>query len=430
MLLACLLCVGKANAQDTLTKHLNAFFRTFEPTTYEGFRKMIALKPLVLTKKYQNEGLKYKFKQKLGFAFGVMGYQDSLLRYTADLTYGMLDSTLQTKDFKAVEALDYLVEKAKKHQIVFINEAHHLAHHRAFTAKLLEALRKEGFTYFGAEMWLNNPNNQPYHAQGYPVKMSMTPAYDEPYSRMMFRKAFQLGYQIVPYEIEDFEYKNLDTSFVRLGLKIDDDNDRREWTQAVNLYKRVLAKDKNAKIIIHCGYDHLAKVPFDGWIPMAYCLQKITGIEPFVITQANELTFGDKYYQEVMETYKSKEPFILLDKKDKKPWLATYQSTKSVDALVLTPPQKRYKFDNPAINYTNSKKPSHKIALSQFKQSAPYLLEVYFAGEDEKAMPVYQLEIASPAEAQNTLKLYLPKNKSLNIKLISTEGKVLEEKKL
>lgn len=388
---------------------------------------MIALKPLVLTKNYQNGGLKYRFKEQLGFNFGAMGYHDSLLRYTADLTYGMLDSTLQTKDFEAKEALDYLVEKAKNRQIVFINEAHHLAHHRAFTAKLLEALRKEGFTYFGAEMWRNDPKNQPYHEKGYPVKMSMTTSYDEPHARMMFRKAFQLGYKVVPYEVEDFEFTDLDTSFVRLGLKIDDDA-KRDWTQAVNLYKRILEKDKNAKVIIHCGYNHLLKVPSTGWIPMAYCLQKITGIEPFVISQDKELLLGDKYYQEIMKTYKSKEPFVLLDKKDKMPWLATHQSTKSVDALVFTPPQKRDKLDNPIINYTHSKKPSHKIALAQFKQNTPYLLEVYFEGEDEKAMPVYQVEIASPAEAQKTLKLYLPKDKKLKVKIVSTEGIIVEQK--
>lgn len=392
---------------------------------------MIALKPLVMTKNYQNGGLKYSFREHLGFAFGAMGYHDSLLHYTKHLTsLQVLDSTLQVKDFEAVKALDYLVQKAKKHQIVFINEAHHLAHHRVFTANFLEALQKEGFTYFAAEMWQNNLQNQPYHEKGYPVKMSMTPMYDEPHSRLMFRKAFQLGYKVVPYEVEDFDFTDIDSSFVRLGLKVEDFNAKRDWTQAINLYKRVLTKDKNAKILVHVGYGHLCKTPSENWLPMAYCLQKITGIEPFVIAQDDELNLGDKYYTEIMKTYKSKEPFILLNKKDKTSWLASYQKVKSIDALVFTPPQVRDKFDNPTINYGTSKKPSHKIAISQFKQSTPYLLEVYFAGEDEKATPVYQLEIASPTEAQKTLKLYLPKNKPLKVKIISTEGKTLEEKSL
>jgi uncharacterized iron-regulated protein len=51
--------------------------------------------------------------------------------------------------FKAVNAKDYILERAKKEKIIIINEAHHNARHRSFTCSLLQGLYEDGYRYLG-----------------------------------------------------------------------------------------------------------------------------------------------------------------------------------------------------------------------------------------------------------------------------------------
>ncbi|MGZ4044023.1 MAG: hypothetical protein ACXVO9_12530, partial [Bacteroidia bacterium] len=57
--------------------------------------------------------------------------------------------------FKAVNAKDFILEKAKTEQIIIINEAHQQPYHRVFTTSLLHDLYAAGFRYFSAETLTN-----------------------------------------------------------------------------------------------------------------------------------------------------------------------------------------------------------------------------------------------------------------------------------
>lgn len=55
------------------------------------------------------------------------------------------------KKYSKIKATDYIIEQAKKHQVVIINEAHHNSFHRVFTKSLLQKLFDNGYKNLGLE---------------------------------------------------------------------------------------------------------------------------------------------------------------------------------------------------------------------------------------------------------------------------------------
>ena len=46
--------------------------------------------------------------------------------------------------YKAMDAIDYILNEAEEYQVVIINEAHQMPQHRNFTTRLLEGLKRRG----------------------------------------------------------------------------------------------------------------------------------------------------------------------------------------------------------------------------------------------------------------------------------------------
>ena len=170
---------------------------------------------------------------------------------------------------KPVNATDYIIRQARNEQIIIINEAHHNPLHRVFTASLLKGLYQAGFRYLGAETLSVrdsslNQRKYPVIASGYYTK--------EPQYGNLIREALQLGYQVFPYEaITDDEFAS---------------GKSREIAQARHV-EAVLKQDPKAKILLHCGYDHVVEVPLTtSWQKaMAGRLKEFTGIDPMTIDQ-------------------------------------------------------------------------------------------------------------------------------------------------
>ncbi len=83
-------------------------------------------------------------------------YKNALLQW--DLAMGgrernfseaQIDSIYNT--YHKVKASDYIISKAKEHQVVIINEAHHNSFHRVFTKSMLKKLFDLGYTNLGLE---------------------------------------------------------------------------------------------------------------------------------------------------------------------------------------------------------------------------------------------------------------------------------------
>src|SRR5207253_4169373 len=140
------------------------------------------------------------FKQVLGTEYSFIGrYQQALEcfdgKYAPTKKAGQLTSAERYEPLDAVAAI---VELADKHQVIMINEAHHVPLHRAFTIQLLAGLYRKGFRYLAAESL--SPADTNLEECGYlklePLKMDIP----EPLYAELVRTALRLGYHVVPYE--------------------------------------------------------------------------------------------------------------------------------------------------------------------------------------------------------------------------------------
>ncbi len=59
--------------------------------------------------------------------------------------------------YKRGSAIQYILSQSKEHQVVIINEAHHLSQHRVFTTQLLAGLKDQGFKHLGLETYFASP---------------------------------------------------------------------------------------------------------------------------------------------------------------------------------------------------------------------------------------------------------------------------------
>lgn len=303
--------------------------------------------------------------------------------------------------YAPVNAMSAIVEAAKTRQVVMINEAHHVPQHRAFTLELLGALKEQGFTYFAAETFSQDPD---LARRGYPT--GKTGAYiQEPLYGDLVRTALRLGYKIVPYETED----------PNSGLE------GRERDQARHLQERIFARDPKAKLLVHAGYDHILEIPGSRAM-MAAVFKEMTGIDPLTInqewmTEHSAPEFESPVYRWATEHGLVNEPVIFRDAAGT-PW----SRTKAVDMMVFHP-RSRYENGRP-----------HWLRMGGLRSPYPLLKEICGGAsrclvkarpvkEGEDAIPIDQIlvETGKPAPA-----LMLPAGKFV-IRVEDAAGKVILE---
>ncbi|HFB54683.1 MAG TPA: hypothetical protein ENJ46_02070, partial [Hellea balneolensis] len=174
-----------------------------------------------------------------------------------------------------------IVEEAKKHRIVIVNEAHDQARDRAFIAKIAQALRPEGFSIYAAETFATRDvsvdawqaeimqRGYPINHDGYYIR--------EPMFGQLVRTVLELGYKPVAYESR-LPYDKSISRAERIK--------RRELEQTKNLIENALDKYPDEKILIHVGYSHAReKEDRRGNLWMAHFLKEQTGEDPLTISQ-------------------------------------------------------------------------------------------------------------------------------------------------
>lgn len=161
-----------------------------------------------------------------------------------------------------------IINEAKKHKIVMINENHFYPNHRILVSNLLPKLKEIGYTYLALEALdttqdslLNTPN-------GYPVLDTGFYTSEQNYSNLI-RKAKKLGFEFVAYENMDNE-KN------------------REMGQAENLYNKTFKNSPTCKVVVLAGIDHILEKPStNGKQWMATIFKKKYAIDPLTISQTH-----------------------------------------------------------------------------------------------------------------------------------------------
>jgi hypothetical protein len=231
------------------------------------------------------------------------------------------DTTLPTSaQWKAADAADVITGLAGGRQLVMINEAHHDAHTRQLTLALLPRLRALGFDYFAAEALANKDDE--LNKRGYPVKDSGTEYLREPSYGEIVRLALKLGFRVVSYDVDHGTTQE------------------REIGQAENLYRKVFAKDPDARLFVHAGYAHIDKARgrLGKTVPMAMQLQRLAGITPLSIDQTQfreQIPNEPDAYQKLVTTFRPDGPTVLLNRIDHRPWSA---HPGQYDLNVILPP--------------------------------------------------------------------------------------------
>jgi len=313
----------------------------------------------------------------------------------------------QVKDFlkyKPVDAKDFIIQKAKTEQIIILNEAHQQPYHRVFTTSLLADLYKQGFRYFGAETiseWDSVLNKRKYPTlnSGYYTQ--------EPCYGNLVREALRIGYTVFTYEST-----RIKTDSAGINL--------REVDQAMNI-KKVLDKDPKAKILIHCGFDHLVETPYFSWgKAMAGRLTEYTGINPFTIdqirmTERSSDKFENSYFKMTNLDYYA----FFVDSTNK--IFNGPETNKEYDARVYHP-RTKWLNGRPHWMFENNREPFNVI--EKITISFPCLVFAYLADEN--------LEVKKESDKPIPFDLIELKDKSDNKALSLKKGKyniIIQDKK-
>ena len=355
-----------------------------------------------------------------------------------DLTDKDAQAAVKALDgYRPTDARQAILKLAKTHQVIFINEAHHVPMGRAFTLSLLPGLYAQGFRYFAAET-LNEKDTE-LQGRGYPTQK--TGYYTtEPTFGDLVRTALKLGFKVVPYEYHLKPSQSPSNSVHPFA-----DEDLRERGEAQNIYDRILKHDPHAKILLHAGYGHISKkVDTVTWsagnlgmktsgsatfTPMAVYFERLSGVVPLSIDQSNlyphsALAYDDLLYRDITSRSLVQDKPAVFQNVEGRYYVAP--SVLGVYDLVIYHPPVRYQHGRPdwlqmdgrrffvpiPANFPLPKDAAHTL-----------LVQAFYENEDPaQAVPIDQVElrpnVSPPPE------LLLPSGHFL-VQVVDGAGKVL-----
>ncbi len=200
--------------------------------------------------------------------------QWDLSRKTLATEFGILlhgdtiDSATFFDEHHAVPSQERILKRAAEHQVLLINEGHHLPNHRVFTASLLLELWNLGYRRIGFEAIIDDLATM--HQEGYPT-YGLGTYTEEPQFGELIREALTIGYKIFGYDSDDL---------------YDED---REIYQAKTIAS-VITDNPDEKTIIHCGFGHLYENPNNRL--MGYQLGQLTNLDPLTV---NQYHYSERY---------------------------------------------------------------------------------------------------------------------------------------
>jgi len=289
--------------------------------------------------------------------------------------------------YKLVNAKDYILNRAKKNQILIINEAHHNPRHRFFTKTLLKELRDLGYTHLGLEALYNGPKggtpmgnarirdekDSLLNARKYPARISGT-YIQEPQFGILVREAIALGFEVFSYE----------KSGVGSGHP-------REIGQAKNILK-VQKENPNAKVLIHCGFAHAYEGAYKAWgKAMAAHLKELSGIDPLTINQVAYSEHSKPEFNEPLyNALDIKESSVLIDEKGNA--MKFVEHTAFTDIAVFHP-STTYQDNRPDWLFQHGVH-NVKLDLSMLNIDSDAMILAFKKGEKiDKAVPVDIVDI-------------------------------------
>lgn len=330
-------------------------------------------------------------------------YKNALIQW--DLAMGTREKKFSetqidslNKKYSKVKATDYIIEQAKKHQVVIINEAHHNSFHRVFTKSLLQNLFDNGYKNLGLEALGNGENlDSTLHSRNYPVLKTGHYIKDPQFGNLV-REALEIGYTL-------FAYDTMDKGSGK----------PREIAQATNIQNQMKAKP-NEKFLIHCGFDHALEGNHTSWEKaMAGRLTEYTGIDPLTI---NQVIYSErshpKFNHPILKAFDIKESTILIDENNNP---LKYERGEAWTDIVVLHPNTEYVDDRPNWLFENDTK-NVSISLTDIEIDYPVMVLAFKKGENiHVAVPMDIQEVKTETDICN---LGLKKG---DYKIVVTNGK-------
>ena len=135
----------------------------------------------------------------------------------------------------------------------------------------------------------------------------------QPEMQVFIQKALDLGWELLPYDIEFEQPPNAPINSRRF-------NNWREEVQPRNLTKALTTLPQNGKMLVWCGNNHHAKAlvpqrsnePEEQWALMGYQFRELSGINSFVIDQGRTVLMpGRTYEPEVQQWLEMVKPQLI-----------------------------------------------------------------------------------------------------------------------
>ncbi len=190
---------------------------------------------------------------------------------------------------RPVDAIEAIVDEARKTRVVILNEAHTSSRTRVFAHQLALELAKEGYTHMACEAFTGNIYSATEY--GYPSRNGGTTYLQDVFFADMVRQSLRAGMRPIHYEASSIP-KSWSKRTGAMEAII-----YREQTQAENIVRRFFARFPEGKLFMHVGHSHAAEKPQiieeNGvkeelhW--MAARLARLTGLDPLTIDQTTLL---------------------------------------------------------------------------------------------------------------------------------------------
>ena len=311
-------------------------------------------------------------------------YADMIkLKVETEKPINWLEHFTNPKDYKAVPAKDYIIEKLKNEKIIVIAEEKYNPLARVFFANIMKDLYVNGFKYFTHQYLYTNDSTLAKYK--YPTQNTYTIP-EEIQLGNLIREALSNGMNIFPLET--------DKTFLN---QIDKNNER------ANIIKSVLDMDPNAKIIVFMNEKDAYKgTDVNNVKGILDLVKDKTGITPYTI---NAVALYEHHFKRLENPnyakIKAEEVSFLVDKSDKP--LIAKNSNMTFDA-VLYFPKNEYIDARPNWLNVKEKRNSYIIGQNRISIDYPVLVKAFKINEEKgELLPFDIVEIKSQTDKKALL---------------------------
>lgn len=327
------------------------------------------------------------------------------------------------KEWDLTPVLEHIDTIAENHSVFFINEAHHVAEHRAFVLSILQRLYDKGYRYLACETLIYDDMKR-LNNEGFPL-MGKTGFYtNEPMYGELVRQAIKLGYKVVAYEATTPQHYN-DTLVTQKQSR----EARREEIQARNLIRRASVTD-TSKMLVYAGYGHILKNNASQKM-MAQWYAELTGYKTVSVDQSSIRSTGEAVTDKGLFGQAGEHLYYFFNsqKRIETPSLIYYAGKvgRRIDKwdYGIFHPEETYRLGRPQWLWNQGDRKAFEVNLGRFSlKNFPVLVSAYYANEPLEAVPADQIMVFD----KNSPVYLALLNGNYNIVIRNSKGKYIRKK--